>query len=197
MSAMGEPIESPLPGTPASGRDIAALMDPRPACVVAACHEGIVGFATVIWVTPISHEPPMVAFALRERSRTMGLLRASGRFSLSVPSASGDGVALIEACGNQSGHHVDKGALVAHDMIDDVPVPKGAYSWESCVVDSIQAAGDHLLVVGTVQQAATACDQRDARGRLLPLDTLLCVQHGAYGACNLIGDEGQGGAASA
>ena len=178
---MEEAAATPSKMQPATGRDIAALMDPRPACVIGACHEGSVGFATVIWVTPDS--PALVAFALREASHTMGLLRASGRFSIAVPLANEAGMELIETCGNQSGHGVDKGALVSHQMIEGVPVPCEAYAWEACIVRSIQEAGDHLLVIGEVERAATACDQRDGRGRLLPFDGLLCVQHGAYGKC--------------
>lgn len=169
----------------ASGRDVAALHDPRPACIVGAAGAGgRIGFATVIWATPISHTPPLVAFALRERSHTMGLLRASGRFSLCTLPADGEAARLVELCGSTSGHQEDKGAQVPHRLVEGVPVPICALSWEACRVESIQEAGDHLLVIGCVEAAATRCGQRDERGRLLPFETLLCVQHGAYGACS-------------
>lgn len=184
-SGCGVSESAPLPSemAPATGRDVAALLDPRPACVVGACHQGRIGFATVIWATPVSHSPALVAFALREGSHTMGLLRAAGRFSVAVPLAGEGGVRLVEACGDQSGHAVDKGALVPHELVDGVPVPHGACAWEACAVRSVQQAGDHLLVIGEVEQAATSCQQRDERGRLLPTEALLCVQHGAYGRC--------------
>lgn len=166
------------------GRDVAALLDPRPTCIVGACGpDGAVGFATVLWATPVSHDPAMTAIALRERSHTMGLLRASGRFSLCTLPASDASVQLAELCGTTTGHHADKGAQVPHELVDGVPVPLGALGWQLCVVESVQPAGDHLLVVGRVERAASACGERDERGRLLPWDGLLCVQHGAYGRC--------------
>ena len=107
---------------PACGRDIAALQDPRPACVIGALSDaGEVGFATVIWVTPLSHSPAMVAFALREKSHTMGIIRETGRFSISVPPADAEGVRLIEFCGGNTGHRVDKGAEVEHKLVSVTP----------------------------------------------------------------------------
>ncbi len=182
---MGEPISVPPLGmAAASGRDVAALHDPRPACIVGACGaDGAVGFATIIWATPISHDPAMTAIALRARSHTMGLLCESGRFSLCTLPATADAVQLVELCGSSTGHKADKGALVPHQVVDGVPVPLMALSWQLCAVESVQETGDHLLVVGTVESAGTALEQRDERGRLLPWEGLLCVQHGAYGAC--------------
>ena len=172
------------PFAPVGGRDVAALQDPRPACIVGACApDGQVALATVIWATPLSHTPPLVAFALRERSHTLGALRATGRFSLSMAAATAEGARAVEQCGTASGHAVDKGALVAHDLVDGLPVPRACASYLLCSVEGIQEAGDHLLVIGAVEAAATRCGQRDPKGRLLPFETLLCVQHGAYGAC--------------
>ncbi|MCI8468944.1 MAG: flavin reductase family protein [Eggerthellaceae bacterium] len=194
------------PLEPAEGRDVAALMDPRPVVVVGACapeNAGAreragggpaVGFATVIWVTPLSHNPPLVALALREKSHTMGLLRATGAFSLStLDAADADAAALTELCGNNTGRSFDKEAAVGYVMASlpaeggpdgapgagALPVPASALSYELCTVESVQPAGDHLLVIGRVL-AAAARASRDAKGRVAPVETLLCVQHGAY-----------------
>ncbi len=177
------------------GRDVAALQDPRPVCLIGACDEaGKANFATVIWVTPVSHKPPMIAFALREKSHTMQLIRASGVFSIATLPATADAVEAMEFCGGNTGRLVDKGAAVPHFTVpvepasrDDaapetaplVPVCDIATSWVTAAVDSIAPAGDHLLVVGTVREAHTGAP-RDARGQLIPHDTLLCVQHGTY-----------------
>ena len=182
--AAPSPFPARAPFRPVDGRDVAALQDPRPACVIGARGaDGRLGLATVIWATPVSHTPPLVAFALRERSHTLGLLRATGRFSLCVAEATATGVRLVEQCGGASGHDVDKGLLVEHELVDGLPVPTACASYLVCQVESVQKAGDHLLVIGTVQRAATRCAERDGRGRLLPYEGLLCVQHGAYGAC--------------
>lgn len=63
--------------------------------------------------------------------------------------------------------------------IEKLPVPEHALSWEICAVESIQEAGDHLLVVGRVLRAASRAS-RDDKNRLAPKETLLCIQHGAY-----------------
>ena len=197
------------PLEPVEGRDIAALMDPRPVVVVGASapeNAGAreqagggpaVGFATVIWVTPLSHNPPLVALALREKSHTMGLLRAAGAFSLSTLDAADAGAAaLTELCGNNTGRSFDKEAAVGYVMAslpaeggldsatsapgaDALPVPASALSYELCAVESVQPAGDHLLVIGRVLAAATRASH-DAKGRVAPVETLLCVQHGSY-----------------
>lgn len=163
------------------GRDVAAIMDPRPLVLVGAWdpEEKRVGFATIIWATPVSHAPAMTAFALRAKSHTMGLIQRTGRFSLSVLPPGEESERLVEACGNVSGHAFDKGELVPHAIHEGAPLPDHAFSWEICDVDSITETGDHLLVVGRVLEAASAAP-RDAKGRLAPRGTLLCIQHGDY-----------------
>lgn len=182
---------APLALETVSGRDVAALHDPRPVCLIGACGtDGEVCFATVIWVTPVSHNPAKLAFALRAKSHTMSLIRESGAFSCATLPATAEAVELTEFCGGNTGRMVNKGERVAHTLVKvsagmpnaadtHVPIPHLAYSWEACTVDSIQETGDHLLVIGSVQEAHINAP-RDRRGQLLPVDTLLCVQHGAY-----------------
>ncbi|WP_165054406.1 MULTISPECIES: flavin reductase family protein [unclassified Adlercreutzia] len=113
---------NPLDFELVDGRDVAALQDPRPAVLVGARSDaGEICFATVIWVTPVSHNPAMVAFALRAKSHTMGIIRATGRFSLAVPPADAEGVRLVEFCGGNTGRLVDKGAAVAHALVSASP----------------------------------------------------------------------------
>ena len=208
---------------PITGRDVAALQDPRPVCIIGACglrdevpdvtshlDEAIeCGFATVIWVTPVSHSPAMLVFALREKSRTMELLRASKACSVSLLPTSRRGIEITEACGGKSGHRVDKGALIPHAWVNmngelltcaedtpggipcmacqPVPVPTEAISWMTCQVTDVRPAGDHLLVTCDVISAHSA-EARDEKGRIAPASTLLCVQHGAYGTVSVVED---------
>lgn len=169
-----------------AGRDVAALQDPRPVNLIGACSaEGEVCFATVIWVTPASHKPPLLAFALRAKSRTMQIIREESAFSCCTLPATPEAVELAKFCGGNTGKLIDKGSRVPHSLVgiqgSAVPIPELAYSWTACTVESIQEAGDHLLVIGTVQEARIdARCPRDAHGQLLPAETLLCVQHGCY-----------------
>lgn len=167
------------------GRDISALLNPRPLALIGACGaDGEACFATVAWITPVSHDPAMIAFALRARSRTMNLLRNSGVCSVSTLSASEDGIALARLCGNCTGNKEDKGALVKHELIAvvpdvAVPVATHALSWLTCEVEKIENAGDHLLVIANVNEAYSRGDT-DKQGHFATTDTLLCVQHDTF-----------------
>ncbi len=169
--------------SPVEGRDIAAIMGPRPLVIVGAWDpiEQRTGFATIIWATPVSHSPAMVAFALRSGSHTMGIIQRTGRFSLTVLPDDAESERIVEVCGGSSGRTVDKGVLINHQLREGTPIPDHAWGWEVCEVESVTETGDHLLVVGRVQQAASA-SPRDEKGRLAPRTTLLCVQHDHYDA---------------
>lgn len=189
---------------PADGRDVAAILDPCPIAIIGAAGKDVaaageggsvtatpentpIGLATVIWAMPVSHQPAMTAFALRAKSHTMGLIRETGFFSLSTLPADAQSVRIAEFCGYNTGHRTEKAAEIACELIQPaetplaLPVPERALSWEICAVENIREAGDHLLVVGRVLQAASRAS-RDDKGRLAPAETLLCIQHGAYAA---------------
>lgn len=164
----------------ASGRDVAAILDPCPLTIIgAADEEGRIGLATVIWAMPVSHNPAMLAIALRAKSHTMGIVRQTGRFSLTTLPSDEESVRIVEHCGNNTGHRLDKTQVVECEIIDGLPVPVHALSWELCEVESISEAGDHLLVLAKVSSAASRAS-RDEKNRLAPVETLLCIQHGAY-----------------
>ena len=215
-----ELLSKPSEFDAAEGRDVAAILDPCPVTIIGARdNTGHVGFATVIWAMPVSHNPGMTAFALRAKSHTMGIIRATGLFSLSTLPSDAESVRIVNVCGCNSGHKVNKGELVEHELIEChpsenesnecklgdsdsvarelseceqacqnnsnypesrmLPIPTHALSWQLCEVESVQEAGDHLLVVGRVLKAASRAS-RDAKGRLAPTETLLCIQHDAY-----------------
>lgn len=175
------------------GRDIATLQDARPINIIGSANGSEVCFATVIWTTPLSHTPPMIAFALRAKSRTMQLIQTSGALSISTLLATQQGIELTEFCGSHSGNSINKGDAVEHFFAScetetgaaEVPVPTCAYSWEICRVKSIQETGDHLLVIAEVCEAHIDAP-KDVKGRLIPDGTLLCVQHECYGVCQEI-----------
>ncbi|MEG0071713.1 MAG: flavin reductase family protein [Raoultibacter sp.] len=165
------------------GRDRAALLNPRPVALVGAYRNDTANFATVAWITPVSHEPALVAFALRARSLTLEMLKETQRCSINLIDQSLADLALW--CGNHSGHTEDKDAFVPHELsplpatTKTLPFITGALSVLTCSVKSIQEAGDHLLVIVSLEKAYTRCP-RDDRGRISPLDTLLCVQHDTF-----------------
>lgn len=104
---------------PAEGRDIAAILDPAPLTIIGAREEGgRIGFATVLWATPVSHNPAMTVFALRAKSHTMSLIQKNGFFSLSTLPADDEGVRLVELCGNNTGHKLNKAEHVEYELIE-------------------------------------------------------------------------------
>ena len=118
---MNTPNEAnPLFTMPAiTGRDIAALQDPRPVCIVGAydSDEHRSNFATIIWATPVSHDPAMVCFALRCASKTMQMIQQTRACSLCLLPANERGIELTEICGGSTGHKVDKAAQVPHTLV--------------------------------------------------------------------------------
>ena len=175
------------------GRDIAASLGPRPIAVIGARDGDEVGFATVAWATPVSHTPPMVAFALRTKSHTFGLVRATRRFTISVLDANlDDAVATVETCGNKTGNVIDKSALVDWRLLlaaeqsarEPLPALAGALTAFECRVDHLDPAGDHMLVIGYVDRAWSRAGS-DERSRIDATDALLCVQHDLFATVKL------------
>ncbi len=170
------------------GRDVAASLGPRPLAIIGARDGDAIGFATVAWATPVSHTPPMVAFALRSKSHTFGLVSKTRRFTISVPDAQMDDAAeTVKACGNKTGNTVDKSELVDWRLLpaaqssarEPLPAIEGALTVFECRVDHLDPAGDHMLVIGYVDRAWSRAGSDD-RGRIDATDALLCVQHDLF-----------------
>lgn len=170
------------------GRDVAASLGPRPLAIIGARDGDTIGFATVAWATPVSHTPPMVAFALRSKSHTFGLVSKTRRFTISVPDAQMDDAAeTVKACGNKTGNTVDKSELVDWRLLpaaqssarEPLPAIEGALTVFECRVDHLDPAGDHMLVIGYVDRAWSRAGSDD-RGRIDATDALLCVQHDVF-----------------
>lgn len=170
------------------GRDVAASLGPRPLAIIGARDGDAIGFATVAWATPVSHTPPMVAFALRSKSHTFGLVSKTRRFTISVPDAQMDDAAeTVKACGNKTGNTVDKSELVDWRLLpaaqssarEPLPAIEGALTVFECRVDHLDPAGDHMLVIGYVDRAWSRAGSDD-RGRIDATDALLCVRHDVF-----------------
>lgn len=146
------------------GRDIAALLDPRPTIIVGSVgRRDSVGLATIIWATPISHNPAMVAFALRERSHTMGCIKMNGAFTLNVLPATEEGIYLCEQCGTRTGHRFNKITVVDHRIIEveydktetiEVEVPKQGL-FGKATVEEAERTTHHVSKLPVVDAATS------------------------------------------
>lgn len=170
---------------PVTGRNIAALLNPRPLALIGCTVQETSNFTTVAWITPLSHEPALLGFALRSTSKTFQMIQETGCFS--VNTCDSRLLETVRLCGNTSGHNKDKETLVPHTLhpyaphtngapqIRFVPFVKGALSVFACQVDSIQQTGDHQFITAKIDQAFSRC-LLDEQKELLPQETLLCLQ---------------------
>ena len=107
---------------------------------------------TVNWITQVAFEPPMVAVSVENDGASIELLRASGRFAISV-FASGQRE-LAGHFGRPSARNPDKLAGAVHRASPGgLPILDEALGWLECSVRGELPAGDHTLFVAEVVEA--------------------------------------------
>ena len=107
---------------------------------------------TVNWITQVAFEPPMVAVAVENQGASIELLRASGRFAISV-FATGQRE-LAGHFGRPTARNPDKLAGAAHHPSPGgLPILDEALGWLECVVRGELPAGDHTVFVAEVVEA--------------------------------------------
>ncbi len=164
--------------------EFAALLNPRPAVLVTCCDAvGKPNVLTMIWLTPLSHEPPLVGISIGVTRLSHAMVKATGEFVINVVGQSF--LDAVRVCGNHSGSVCDKITL-AHLQLAPArcvrpPVVEGALAYLECRVVSSVLAGDHTLFIGRVLYAAAldGCFSKEwhpARG-----DVLVCLQRDHFG----------------
>ena len=113
--------------------------------VVIAEHDGEAQGMTLNAFTSISLEPLLVLVALGRGSRTLTAVRSSGRFSISVLSRQQRDVAIDFATPG-----APFPARYTKRTADDFLVVAGASATHQCLVQALDPAGDHELVLGRV-----------------------------------------------
>ncbi len=84
--------------------EIATLLIPTTVTLVTARDaSGTDKVATIAWAMPISHEPSLIAVAIRPGGQTACAMRASGSFIVNVLGASEDAVPIAMTCGKKHG----------------------------------------------------------------------------------------------
>ena len=107
---------------------------------------------TVNWITQVAFEPPMVAVAVENEGASIELLRASGRFAISVL-ATGQRE-LAGHFGRPTSRNPDKLAGAAHHPSPGgLPILDDALGWLECAVRGSLPAGDHTLFLAEVVDA--------------------------------------------
>ena len=131
-----------------SFRDVMAA-SPSPVTVITTADGGGPAGCTVSAFMSLSLEPRLVGVALDRRSSVLPRVEAAGKFGVNILAATQSEVALRFA-----GAGVDRFADLAWFLDTSVPRLYGTSGWLRCGLTSIVEAGDHLLLMGEVLDAA-------------------------------------------
>ena len=120
---------------------------------VSVRHDDEVNAFTVDWIAQASFEPPMVMLAVENDGRSIGLMRASGRFAVNVLESGQR--ELAGQLGRRSRTHPRKFEGVAHEEGQTgVPLLLDALGHLECEVRGELPAGDHTVFIGEVVEAS-------------------------------------------
>jgi flavin reductase (DIM6/NTAB) family NADH-FMN oxidoreductase RutF len=116
---------------------------------------------TANWVTQASFEPPMVAVAIENTSKTIGMIRDARHFAVTVLPA--DQRELAAKLGRSSATVPQKlkGIKTKPAPASGTPVLADGLGWLDCRLVATLPAGDHTLVLGEVLEAGI--EQADAQ----------------------------------
>ena len=166
-------------------RQIAALLNPRPAVLVTCCNRSFVpNVLTAAWHTPLSHNPPLLGISIDLRRYSNGLIRDHKEFVINLVSR--EFKSAVECCGSKSGREGDKftaAGLVyqpAHNVCP--PVIVGALAHLECKVVNELQTGDHTLFIGNVVYAEALVDSFSDGWEQPEGQVLLCIQRDRFGS---------------
>jgi 3-hydroxy-9,10-secoandrosta-1,3,5(10)-triene-9,17-dione monooxygenase reductase component len=116
------------------------------AVVTAVGQAGPAGLTTNAF-SSLSLDPPLVLVCFDHGSRTLAVVRESGRFAVNVLRAGQQDLASLFA---GKAPHPEKFAAVTHTVDHGVPVLDDALAWMVCDVRALHPGGDHDIGVGAV-----------------------------------------------
>jgi flavin reductase (DIM6/NTAB) family NADH-FMN oxidoreductase RutF len=117
--------------------------------VTAADGDGPVGM-TANAVCSLSLEPLLLLVAFDNASRTLPVVRETGRFGVNVLAAGQEPFARLFAAKTPER---EKFAEVPHTVHEGIPVIEGALAWIGCRLERLVPAGDHTIGIGAVESA--------------------------------------------
>ncbi|MGB9371289.1 MAG: flavin reductase family protein [Halobacteriota archaeon] len=126
------------------------------AIVTARCADNTSGFVAS-WITQVSFVPPLIMVAVNPLHYTYELIVKSNAFAVNILRT--DQAELVDVFGKSSGRKVVKFASAAYDLgSTGSPILKDCLAFVDCTVMWTREAGDHVLVVGSVANAAITSD---------------------------------------
>jgi flavin reductase (DIM6/NTAB) family NADH-FMN oxidoreductase RutF len=122
-----------------------------PVAIVTTADDGGAHGATVSSLASVSLRPPLISIALDRNSTLLARILDAGRFGVNVLGRAQDHVAVVFAS-----RGVDRFHQVRWSMADGLPRVDGAVGWAACVLHQSVPAGDHVLLIGLVRDAASS-----------------------------------------
>lgn len=134
------------PPTPEYFRSAMGALPTGVTIVTATGEQGPAG-ATANAVCSLSLDPPLMLACLDRGSRTLDVLRAHGRFGISVLAVHQEPIARAFA---SKAPHTEKFREVAVAEHATVPILAESAAWVVCALRDLHDGGDHLIAVGDV-----------------------------------------------
>ncbi len=137
--------------------DVVRLVQTHPTSVVTTVNEeGVCDAASFSWLSPVSHNPPMVSIIVSPERYTYENLKATGEFVLNVVTKHflDDVMYLGTESFRDNPNKLDEAEVTLEDAeeVDPSRIDE-AVVWLECVVDGMHEAGDHYVVVGEIVAA--------------------------------------------
>jgi flavin reductase (DIM6/NTAB) family NADH-FMN oxidoreductase RutF len=121
--------------------------------VVTVSHGGEDHGMTANWVTQASFEPPMIAVAVENTSKTIGMIRDAHHFAVSLLQKDQRDLAGKLGRSSEQVPQKLKGLKTKPAPVSSTPVLADALGWVECRLITTVPAGDHTLVLGEVVEA--------------------------------------------
>jgi 3-hydroxy-9,10-secoandrosta-1,3,5(10)-triene-9,17-dione monooxygenase reductase component len=106
-------------------------------------------------VTSLSLDPLLILVCFDNTSRTLPVVRETGRFAVNMLRAGNEELATLFASKRVQS---EKFEAVTHNVAHGVPVLDDALAWIVCDVHDLFPGGDHTIGVGAVTAAGVADD---------------------------------------
>jgi flavin reductase (DIM6/NTAB) family NADH-FMN oxidoreductase RutF len=120
--------------------------------VVTVAHDGEEHGMTANWVTQAAFEPPMIAVAVENTSKTIEMMRDTHQFALNVLHKGQRDLAGKLGKSSEQAPRKLKG-IKTKPAGGGTPVLAEALGWLECRIVTTVPAGDHTLVLGEVMDA--------------------------------------------
>ena len=108
---------------------------------------------TANWITQASFDPPMIAVAIENTSKTIGLIRDAHHFAISLLTTEQRELAGKLGRSSDQAPQKLKGVKTKPAPTAQTPVLSEAVGWVECRAVATLPAGDHTIVLGEVLEA--------------------------------------------